>query len=252
VAPDDGQLERLATVIPRNRRRPYKIAEVLTGIFDAGSWFSYAGYGGATVTGLARLDGHPVGVITSDPMRTGALTARGSDAAIRLVDVCETFHLPLVSLTDQPGALIGSIGESEGTIRHAVRATAAIYQATVPAAEVILRRVFGIGGAGMSNRHRLTRRWAWPSADWGSLPVEGGIEAAYRSELDAAEDRAAELERIRSRLDAVRSPILTAQRFGIEELIDPRDTRALLCDWVRDAYALLPELVGPPSHGTRP
>jgi len=108
------------------------------------------------------------------------------------------------------------------------------------------------GGAGMTNRHRLIRRWAWPSADWGSLPVEGGTEAAYRAELERAEDPAATLAGIRARLDAVRSPLRTAERFGIEEIIDPRETRPLLCDWIHDAYAALPASPGQPSFGTRP
>ena len=122
----------------------------------------------------------------------------------------------------------------------------------MPGAEVIVRRVFGVGGAGLTNRHRLGRRWAWPSADWGSLPVEGGIEAAYRADLERADDPAAMLADIRARLDAVRNPLRTAERFGIEEIIDPRETRPLLCDWVRDAYATLPVQPGKPSFGTRP
>jgi len=104
----------------------------------------------------------------------------------------------------------------------------------------------------MTNRHGFAARWAWPSADWGSLPVEGGIEAAYRRDLEAAEDPDALREEIRARLDAVRSPFRTAERFGVEEIIDPRDTRPLLCEWVRDAYALLPEQLGRPLFGTRP
>jgi acetyl-CoA carboxylase carboxyltransferase component len=109
-----------------------------------------------------------------------------------------------------------------------------------------------VGGAGLTNRHRLIRRWAWPSADWGSLPIEGGIEAAYRAELERAEDPAALLAEIRARLDAVRSPLRTAERFGVEEIIDPRETRPLLCDWVRDAYAAMPASPGRPAFGTRP
>src|SRR5215469_9869704 len=91
-----------------------------------------------------------------------------------------------------------------------------------------------------------------PSAGWGSLPVEGGIEAAYRADLEASDDPAALLAEIRARLDAVRSPFRTAERFGVEEIIDPRETRALLCDWVKDAYAILPSQPGRPSFGTRP
>jgi hypothetical protein len=141
------------------------------------------------VTGLARLDGHPVGVVACDPyVAGGCLTVEGAEAVTRLADLCSTFHVPIVTLTDQPGLLIGTRAEQRATIRHGVRAISAVYQASVPGAEIIVRRVFGVGGAGLTNRHRLIRRWAWPSADWGSLPVEGGIEAAYRADLEQAED----------------------------------------------------------------
>ncbi len=251
--PIDRRDESLLKAIPRNRRQPYRIRPILASLFDADSILELARYGRATVTALARLDGHPVGVVAADPyFGGGGLTAEGADAMIRLVDLCQTFHLPIVTLTDQPGLAIGREAERKGTIRYGVRAISAVYQATVPGAEIILRRVFGVGGAGMTNRHRFTQRYAWPSADWGSLPIEGGIEAAYRRDLDASDDPAALFEEIRTRLDAVRSPFRTAERFGVEDIIDPRDTRPLLCEWVHDAYALLPSQLGRPSHGTRP
>lgn len=256
VAPDDRDDQReewLLSAVPRDRRRPYRVRQILDAVFDTGSVLEYARYGGGTVTALARLAGHPVGVLASDPYAGGGgLTAAGADAMTRLVDLCQTFHLPIVVLTDQPGLAIGVEAERRGTIRHGVRAVAAVYQASVPMAEVVVRRVFGVGGAGMTNRHGFAARWAWPSADWGSLPVEGGIEAAYRRELEASDDPDALREEIRARLDAVRSPFRTAERFGVEEIIDPRDTRPLLCAWVRDAYAVLPERLGRPSFGTRP
>lgn len=253
VDPTNRRDESLLSAIPHNRRQPYRIRPILAALFDAGSILELARYGRATVTALARLDGHPVGVVAADPyFGGGGLTAEGADAMIRLVDLCQTFHLPIVTLTDQPGLAIGREAERKGTIRYGVRAISAVYQATVPGAEIILRRVFGVGGAGMTNRHRFTQRYAWPSADWGSLPIEGGIEAAYRRDLEASDDPAALFEEIRTRLDAVRSPFRTAERFGIEDIIDPRDTRPLLCEWVHDAYALLPTQLGRPSHGTRP
>src|SRR5580658_2712212 len=245
--------EALLSAIPRDRRRPYRIREILQAVFDAGSVMEAQRYGGPIVAALARLDGHPVGVVASDPyMAGGCLPVEGAEAVTRLADLCSTFHLPIVTFTDQPGLLIGTRAEQRATIRHGVRAISAVYQSTVPGAEVIVRRVFGVGGAGMTNRHRLIRRWAWPSADWGSLPVEGGTEAAYRAELEGAEDPAATLVGILARLDAVRSPLRTAERFGIEEIIDPRETRPLLCDWIHDAYAALPVSPGKPSFGTRP
>jgi acetyl-CoA carboxylase carboxyltransferase component len=245
--------EALLSAIPRDRRRPYRVRPILSAIFDDGTVFELSRYGQATVTALARLDGHPVAVVAADPYKGGGgLTVEGADAMTRLVDLCQTFHLPIVTLTDQPGLVIGREAERRGTLRHGVRAIAAVYQATVPAAEIIVRRVFGVGGAGMTNRHGFVRRWAWPSADWGSLPIEGGIEAAYRQELEASDDPAGLLEAIRARLDTVRSPFRTAERFAIEEIIDPRETRPLLCEWVRDAYALLPEQLGRSAHGMRP
>jgi len=251
--PAGRQEDMLLSAIPRDRRQPYRIRDILDAVFDLGSVMEVQGYGGSIVTALARLEGHPVGVVAGDPYASaGCLTVEGAEAVTRLADLCSTFHLPVVTFTDQPGLLIGTRAEQRATIRHGVRAISAVYQSAVPGAEIIVRRVFGVGGAGMTNRHRLIRRWAWPSADWGSLPVEGGIEAAYRAELEAAEDPAATLAAIRARLDAVRSPLRTAERFGIEEIIDPRATRPLLCDWVHDAYAALPASPGKPSFGTRP
>jgi len=251
--PVDRRDEALLSAVPRDRRKPYRIREILAAVLDADSVMELQRYGGSIVTALARLDGHPVGVVACDPyVAGGCMTAEGADAVIRLADLCSTFHVPVVTFTDQPGLLIGTRAEQRATIRHGVRAISAVYQGTVPGAEIIVRRIFGVGGAGLTNRHRLVRRWAWPSADWGSLPVEGGIEAAYRADLEASDDPDALLAQIRARLDAVRSPFRTAERFGVEEIIDPRDTRALLCDWVKDAYALLPSQLGRPSFGTRP
>src|SRR5206468_11419205 len=121
----------------------------------------------------------------------------------RLADLCETFHLPIVSLTDQGGLAIGRVAEERGTIRHGARAVSAVYQARVPQAELILRRVYGVGGAGIVNRHRGGRSWAWPSGDWGSLPAKGGIEAAYRAELARSQDPEADLHAIQERLAAL-------------------------------------------------
>lgn len=244
--------ENLLSAIPRSKRRPYQIHPIFDAVFDRNSVFIYAEYGDSTVTALARLDGHPVGVISGDPMKGAAMSVPGAQAISRLVDLCETFHLPIVSLSDQAGVNIGSIAESQATIRAGARAIAAVYQARVPQAEIIMRRVYGVGGAGIVNRHRACRSWAWPSGDWGSLPARGGIEAAFRAEIEASADREATIERLANELDALGSPFRTAEHFGVQDLIDPRDTRALLCDWVRDAYQLLPELIGRPSFGCRP
>ncbi|MFD4819891.1 acyl-CoA carboxylase subunit beta [Peribacillus butanolivorans] len=246
--------EELISVIPRNRRRPYKIRPILEMIFDIDSIFEMGKYyGGGTVTCFARLDGHPVGFLANDPyIGGGGLTVESCEKIERFVDLCETFHLPIVNLVDQPGIAVGLEAEKRGTIRKGVRTIAAIYQTKVPMIEIIIRRVFGVGGAGISNRHGLNLRYAWPSGDWGSLPVEGGIQVAYRRELEANDNPKALLEELASKMESIRSPLRTAEAFGIEEIIDPRDTRPLLCEWVHDAYKLLPQHLGPRAHTMRP
>jgi acetyl-CoA carboxylase carboxyltransferase component len=143
-----------------------------------------------------------------------------------------------VNLVDNPGFLIGLEAEKAATIRHGARALASVYQATVPWCSVLIRKVFGVAGAAHSDGSRLQYRFAWPSGDWGSLPIEGGLEAAYKSQLEAAADPNALKKEIEARLESVRSPFRTAESFLIEEIIDPRDTRKLLCDFANLAAPL--------------
>jgi acetyl-CoA carboxylase carboxyltransferase component len=211
------------------------------------------GYGRSLVTAFARLGGRPVGVLASDPrFYGGGLTADASDKLVRFADVCDQFHLPLVSFVDQPGFVIGTESERQGTIRRGTRALWALYQSTVPLASVMVRKVFGVAGAGLVDRGRDSVRWAWPSGDWGSLPIAGGLLAAYKRELEAAEDPEALYAEIEERLNAVRSPFRTAERFSVEEIIDPRDTRPLLCDWAERAHELVRMSLGPKTRGIRP
>lgn len=244
--------ETLRSVVPRSRRSPYRLAPILNAVFDAGSVFPLACYGGSVFTALARLEGHPVGLVATDPFKGATMSPGGADALVRLVDLCETFHLPIISLTDQSGMSIGLTAEKAGAIRRGARAAAAVYQARVPMAEVVVRRIFGVGGAGQVNRHRYSRQWAWPSGDWGSLPVEGGIEAAYKADLAGSDDPDQLLKEIHERLEAIRSPLRTAEKYGVPDIIDPAETRAKLSRWVRDVYRILPELLGRPAFGTRP
>jgi acetyl-CoA carboxylase carboxyltransferase component len=246
----------LLDIVPRDRRKPYAMREILAAVLDRGSLFEIGPrYGRSLITALARLDGRPVGVLASDPkIYGGSMTAAASDKLVRFVDTCDQFRLPVVNFVDQPGFLIGTAAERESTMRRGARALCAVWQARVPWVSILVRKVFGVAGAAHGDNSRLNLRYAWPSGDWGSLPVEGGLEAAYRRELDAAEDPQARRAEILARLDAVRSPFRTAERFSVEEIIDPRDTRPLLCEWVHDAYALLRHDVhaGPRARGLRP
>lgn len=254
--PADRREEELLSIVPRDQRKTFKIRRVLELVFDAGSVFEVgARFGRSQVTAFARLDGRPVGVLASDSTHYGgSLTADASDKLARFVDLCDQFHLPVVNLVDQPGFLVGREAEATGTIRRGARALFAVHQATVPWCSILVRKVYGIAGAAHGNGARLNLRYAWPSGNWGSLPIAGGLEAAFKRQLEAAEDPAALRAEIEARLSAVLSPFRTAEHFSIEHIIDPRDTRPLLCEWAQRAHELIRyDLAhGPKARGPRP
>ncbi len=249
----DRREEDLLSVIPRDRRRSYDVRKIISMVLDRGSFFEIGPYyGRPLVTGLARLNGYPVGVMANDPRRGGgAVDAPAAEKMIRFVDLCDTFHLPVVNFVDNPGFLIGTAAERAGTVRAGARAMVAVYQATVPWISILIRRCFGVAGAAHGNAQGLNLRYAWPSGDWGSLPIEGGVQAAYKREIAAAPDPEAHRRGIEDRLRQYMSPFRTAESFGIEEIIDPRDTRPLLCEWIETAWTLLPQRLGRVRRATR-
>lgn len=239
--------EALMNAVPRNRKQVYKVRPIIESVVDRGSFFEVAkNYGKPLIVGLARLEGRAVMVLASDSFHYGgSWTADACQKAVRWVDFAETFHLPIVYLMDCPGFMVGLEAEKAATIRHGVRAMAAVNQTTVPWCTVILRNAFGVAGVVHQPADRFSIRYAWPSAYWGSLPLEGGIEAAYRADIDAAEDKPAKLKEIEDRLNKLRSPFRSAEKFWVEEIIDPRKTRSLLCEFARLAEPL--RKPGPPQ-----
>jgi len=257
VTPEDDperREEALLEIVPRDRRRVYDARKLLALVLDRGSFFEMGRFfGRALVTGLARLDGSAVGVMANDPrIAAGAIDADAAEKMSRFVDLCDTFRLPVVNFVDNPGFLVGVEAERRGTIRKGVRALTAVYQATVPWCSVIVRKAFGVAGAGHANHTRGNLRFAWPSGEWGSLPIEGGVEAAYRRQLEAAADPDALRRELEERLASLRSPILTAEAFGVDEIVDPRETRPLLVDWARRAIEIAAHERGPKRRGMRP
>lgn len=245
--PERGD-EALMHAVPRNRKQVYKMRPIIESVVDKGSFFEVArNFGKPIIVGLARLEGRAVLLLASDSFHYGgSWTADACQKVVRWVDFAETFHLPVVYLMDCPGFMIGLDAEKAATIRHGVRAMAAVNQTTVPWCTVILRNAFGVAGVVHQPADRFSIRYAWPSAYWGSLPLEGGIEAAYRADIDAAEDKAGKLKEIEERLNRLRSPFRSAEKFWVEEIIDPRKTRSLLCEFARLAEPL--RKPGPPEN----
>ena len=243
----DRREEALLSIIPRNRKKTYNPRQLLRLVFDSDSLFEIGRHQGPSVVSmLGRLNGYPVGVMINDTrFFGGGMDAKAAEKTLRFVDMCDTFHLPIVNFVDQPGVVVGLTAEKAGTIRLAVRALQAIAQSKVPWVAMILRRAFGVAGSYYGRHHDLNLRYAWPSGIWGSLPIEGGVYAAYKREIKASVDPKARQQELEAHYDQLQSPFRTAERFGIHDIIDPRETRPLLCDWVEQAYQILPEQVGP-------
>ena len=238
--PVDRRDPHLISIVPKDAKQAYSMRRIIASLMDKGSFFEMGrAFGRQVITGFARLDGWPVAVLAGDPLfGGGAWGAAASRKITRFVDLAQTFHLPIVHLVDCFGFAVGLHAESTGTMRAAVAAISAIHQSTVPWCAIIIRNVFGVGGGAHVPHTQQIIRYSWPSGSWGSLPLEGGVEAAYRAEIEAADDPEAKLAEIDGRLRKMRSPFRSAEAFLIEEIIDPRDTRPLLCEFAHMAAPL--------------
>jgi acetyl-CoA carboxylase carboxyltransferase component len=253
---DPGRREEgLLAIIPRDRRKVYRTRKILEMVLDRGSLFEIApNYGRSVVTCLARLNGYPVGVITNDPYHNGGgLNRPAAEKMESFIDLCDTFHLPIINFVDQPGTVVGMDGERMGNVRGSIRVVSAIEQSKVPWCAIVTRRLFGLAGTAYARMQGINLHYAWPSARWGSIPFEGGIAAAYRRELDAMpeEQRAARLAELEAHYERLASPFLTAEKFRVPDIIDPRETRPVLCHWIEDAYRVLPEQLGLKTRSMR-
>ena len=245
--------EELLSMIPRDARKTYDMRKILGLILDKNSIFEIGKFQGRSqITAFARLNGYPVGVLANDSrFLGGSFNYDVAEKFQRFVDMCDTFHLPIINFSDQPGFTVGKKSELHGTIRKGVRASFAMYQATVPVAVLYIRKCFGVAGAAQRTAMRFSWQYAWPSAVWGNIPVEGGVYAAHRKEIESSKDPEAFLKEMQEAYRAVSSPFRTAEAFGIEDIIDPRETRPLLCEWVDMAYAVEKENLGPKRRGMR-
>ena len=146
----------------------------------------------------------------------------------------------------------GLAAEKTGTIRAVLKCLAAIEQSQTPWCSVIMKRAFGLAG-GMHGRKRgINLRYAWPSAYWGSIPLEGGIWAAYRKDIESSDDPEARLAELEKHYSKFTSPFRTAEKFSISDIIDPRKTRPILCDWIEEAYEVTKLNLGPVAKTMRP
>jgi acetyl/propionyl-CoA carboxylase alpha subunit/acetyl-CoA carboxylase carboxyltransferase component len=241
--PIDRWEDELFTLVSRKRIATFDMRKAITLMADKDSFFEIGPFWGTDqITGFVRFNGHPLGVIASDSRHVngGALTADGCDKLKRHLDVCDLFHIPVLNLIDNPGFAVGLEHEIAGTIRKGGEWMVAFAQVKVPIFTVIMRRSFGVAGNNYATpRAAASMRVAWPATDSGGIPPEGGIEAAYKRQLAEAEDPEALRAELYARIESARGPVGPLNKFQIEEMIDPRETRRYICEWVEMAYKIV-------------
>lgn len=253
--PVDRCEEGLATIVPEKRTQAYNMKRLVQMVIDKDSAFEIRPtYGKSVITMLARLDGRPVGIIANNPMvYGGAMDVHSARKQIHFMELCDTFHIPLVFFVDVPGFMVGLKAEQEGTLREGMRAVCVAGKLKVPTLTLVIRKCYGMAGMATCNKNDVDLKLAWPSAEWGSLPVEGGVAAAFRKEIMAADDPVAKEKEIEAELKPYASPYRTAEAFAVEEIIDPRETRPVLCEFIALAEKRLRADLGPkPRYGVQP
>jgi acetyl-CoA carboxylase carboxyltransferase component len=230
--PDQARLREL---VPERQRRAYDPAPIVATLADEGSvTFLRSRFAPEIVTALARIEGRPLGFLANDSRHTaGAITSDAADKAARFLQLCDCFGVPVVSLVDTPGFMVGVEAEATGLVRHASRLLVAGAALSVPLIAVVLRRGYGLGAQAMvgGSLHEPLLTVAWPSAHLGPMGLEGAVRLALRKELEAIEDEAERERRVRELTAAAEENARTlnaAALFELDDVVDPAETRGLI------------------------
>jgi methylmalonyl-CoA carboxyltransferase 12S subunit len=251
VEPDQ---ERLRDLVPERERRAYAVRPIIETIADQGSAVILRErFAPEMVTALTRIEGRPLGMIANDTRHTaGAITSDGADKASRFLQLCDAFGLPVISLVDTPGIMVGPEAEATGLVRHASRLLVAGAALRVPLIAVILRRGYGLGAQAMvgGSLHEPLLTVAWPSAHLGPMGLEGAVRLAMRRELEAIADEGEREQRVRDLTAAAERnarALNAATLFELDDVIDPAETRHLIAATLAAAASRSPA----PAPGQR-
>ena len=241
--------ESLLSMIPRNKRQIYDPRKILDAVLDKDSFFEITPhYGRSRIVGLARVNGYATGVMINNPKRLGgSMDVAAGTKVIRFLQLCDTFHLPMVYFADEPGFMAGPEQQKQGIVRAGAKMLCATLRTQMPWISIIIRQLYGVAGQCHDRPEGMFKRVAWPSAHWGSMHISGGVSAAYWRVISEADDPEAKQKEIEARLDALASPFRTAEAFNIEEIMDPRNTRPMLCEFIEMAQPVLETQLGPTS-----
>jgi acetyl-CoA carboxylase carboxyltransferase component len=241
-APD---AQRLRDVVPENRLRAYDTRVAVHGVMDEGSVLELrSGFGAGIHTGLARIEGRPLGWIASNPSHLGgAIDADAADKAARFLQLCDAHGLPVVSFVDTPGFMVGPDIEKQAQVRHVSRLFIAAAHLRVPCFGIVLRKGYGLGAMAMvaGGFHNPDFTIAWPTGEFGGMGLEGAVKLGYRKELEAVPagpEREALYEQLLARQYANGQAMRMAETLEIDAVIDPADTRAWLVRGLASAPAV--------------
>ena len=222
----------LRTLIPENRRRAYNVRKVIKALADTDSFLELKPqFGHCIVTGFIRIEGRPFGLIANNCMHmAGSIEAEGADKAARLMQICQAHNLPILSLCDTPGFMVGPEIEKRAQVRHIGRMFVIGAHLTVPYFTVVLRRGYGLGAMAMARGgfHEPFFTTSWPTGEFGGMGLEGAVKAGFKRELEAIEDpeeREALYEKLVAQLYERGKAINMAAHLEIDSVIDPADTR---------------------------
>ena len=226
---------RLRHLIPENRVRAYDVREVIHTLADEGSWIELrGGYGRGMITGFLRIEGRPLGLIANDPRRLGgAIDSEGAEKAGRFLMLCDAFDVPILSLCDTPGFMVGPQSELTAAVRRGSRMMVAATSVSVPMFTVVLRKGYGLGAQAMAGGDfsAPAMMLAWPTAEFGPMGLEGAVRLGYRKELAAETDPAARqalFEKLVGKMYENGKALSVASVVEIDAVIDPMETRAWL------------------------
>jgi acetyl/propionyl-CoA carboxylase alpha subunit len=238
---------RLRQLIPENRLRVYDIRNVIDTLSDKNSVLELRrAFGQGIVTALIRLEGRPFGLIANNPMHLGgAIDADAADKAARFMQLCDAFDLPLLSLCDTPGFMVGPAAEKTAMVRHVSRMFVTAGSISVPFFTIVLRKGYGLGAQAMAGGsfHAPFFTVSWPSGEFGAMGLEGAVRLGYRKELEAITDpeqRQAAFDRMVAQSYENGKAINMASFLEIDDVIDPAETRRWVLRGLRSAPARLP------------
>jgi len=243
----DRREEKLLSAIPRNKRSIYNPYAILDAVLDKDSFFEITPlYGRSRVIGLARVNGYPVGTMINNPkFLGGSMDVAAGTKVIRFLQLCDTFHLPMIYFADEPGFMVGLEQQKQGIVRAGAKMLCATLRTRIPWISIIIRQLYGVAGQCHDRPSGMFKRIAWPSGHWGSMHISGGVSAAYRRVIAESDDPEAKQKEIEAQLDELSSPFKTAEAFNIEEIMDPRDTRPMVCEFIDMAQPILETQLGP-------